>query len=97
MELKNLSVEELLALYFDVMDELRAKSKKKEVRSYTQPRYTKQHLSPKKLTPSEALEIYHSHRSVTDKEIAEMYGVTPSNVYQIRNGMIWSLVTGHKR
>lgn len=50
----------------------------------------------RKLTPEDALEIYKENR-LTHAELAEMFEISESNVYQIKTGRIWYKVTGAKR
>ncbi len=52
-------------------------------------------LRGKKLTRAEAIEIYHEDR-YSFPEIAEIYGVHTSTVYDIKFGRCWSKATGHK-
>ena len=51
-----------------------------------------------KLTEAEALEIYKLAHSgeLSDRAIAERYGIATSQVSSIRQGITWSAVTGHK-
>ena len=48
-----------------------------------------------KLFPKDVLEIYNDNRSSYD-ELAEIFDVTTSTIYDIKTGHTWSKVTGHK-
>lgn len=50
----------------------------------------------KKLTNEEALDIYKEDR-LTQAELAELFDVSLSTVYQIKHGITWWRLTGHPR
>lgn len=49
-----------------------------------------------KLTPAEVIAIYRSV-GIGQRDLASQYGVTQRVIWQIKNGITWSRITGHQK